>query len=78
MSQPSKNLAGVVNLTLSLNSFSHLFERGRDAADAWIKENYANIGKKTTAPIRAHFTGKDWDSHATHSGPMKMLDKKKK
>ncbi len=58
--------------------FSHLFERGRDAADAWIKENYANIGKKTTAPIRAHFTGKDWDSHASHGGPMKMLDKKKK
>ena len=41
-------------------------------------ENYENVGKKTTAPIREHFTGKDWTKHTSHSGPIKMIDKKKK
>ena len=36
---------------------THLFEKGRLAADRWIKENYENVGKKTTAPIREHFVG---------------------
>jgi len=58
--------------------FEHLFERGRKAATSWIKENYENVGKKTTAPIREHFTGKDWTKHTSHSGPIKMIDKKKK
>lgn len=34
---------------------SHLFEKGRTAADKWIKENYENVGKKTTAPMRDHY-----------------------
>lgn len=36
---------------------THLFEKGRAAADKWIKENYDNVGKKTTAPLRDHFVG---------------------
>lgn len=36
---------------------THLFEKGRAAADKWIKENYDNVGKKTTAPMREHFVG---------------------
>ncbi len=36
---------------------THLFEKGRAAADKWIKENYDNVGKKTTAPLREHFVG---------------------
>lgn len=40
--------------------FTHLFEKGRAAADKWIKENYEHIGKKTTAPIREHFVGDKW------------------
>lgn len=39
---------------------THLFEKGRVAADKWIKANYDNIGKKTTAPIREHFVGEKW------------------
>ncbi len=58
--------------------FTHLFERGRTAAIAWIKENYDNVGKKTTAPIREHFTGKDWDLHKDHASSIKRLDVKKK
>lgn len=34
---------------------SHLFEKGRNAADKWIKENYHNVGKKTTAPMDDYF-----------------------
>ena len=58
--------------------FQHLFEKGRKAAESWIKENYDNVGKKTTAPIREHFTGKDWTNHTSHSGSLKIIDKKKK
>jgi NTE family protein len=58
--------------------FEHLFSRGREAATAWIKENYENVGKRTTAPIREHFTGKDWNKQTSHSAPVKILDKKKK
>ncbi len=38
----------------------HLFEKGRAAADKWIKENYEHVGKKTTAPLREHFVGEKW------------------
>lgn len=50
--------------------FNHLFTKGRAAADAWIKQNYDNVGKRTTAPIKEHFTGKDWDIHKSHSSPV--------
>ncbi|MBX3457192.1 MAG: patatin-like phospholipase family protein [Candidatus Paracaedibacteraceae bacterium] len=40
--------------------FMHLFEKGRAAADKWIKENYEHVGKKTTAPLREHFVGEKW------------------
>lgn len=40
--------------------FMHLFEKGRSAADKWIKENYEHVGKKTTAPLREHFVGEKW------------------
>lgn len=36
---------------------THLFEKGRAAADKWIKENYEHVGKRTTAPMREHFVG---------------------
>ncbi len=36
---------------------THLFEKGRASADAWIKENYDNVGKKTTAPMNDNFVG---------------------
>ncbi len=39
---------------------THLFEKGRTAADKWIKANYDNICKKTTAPLRDHFVGEKW------------------
>ncbi len=41
--------------------FMHLFEKGRAAADKWIKENYEHVGKKTTAPLREHFVGEKWE-----------------
>jgi NTE family protein len=53
--------------------FNHLFTKGRAAADAWIKQNYENVGKCTTAPIKEHFTGKDWDMHKSHSAPVKHV-----
>jgi NTE family protein len=37
--------------------FLHLFEKGRAAADKWIKENFNKIGKETTAPMKEHFIG---------------------
>lgn len=43
--------------------FMHLFEKGRLAADKWIKENYEHVGKKTTAPMREHFVGEKWNKH---------------
>ena len=36
---------------------THLFEKGRLAADKWIKENYEHVGHKTTALIKEHFVG---------------------
>lgn len=42
--------------------FTYLFERGRDAADAWIKKNYDKIGKETTAPMEANYIGEKWES----------------
>jgi NTE family protein len=36
---------------------THLFEKGRNAADRWIKENYEHVGVKTTAPMEDHFVG---------------------
>ena len=36
---------------------THLFEHGRASADKWIKQNFDNIGKKTTAPLEDHFVG---------------------
>ena len=40
--------------------FTHLFEKGRTAADRWIKQNYDSVGKRTTAPMREHFVGEKW------------------
>lgn len=65
-------------LNTEMDFFDHLFKKGRDAATAWISKNYESVGKKTTALIREHFTGKNWDEHASHSSSMKMLSKKKK
>ncbi len=39
---------------------SYLFEKGRLAADKWIKENYEHVGQKTTAKMKEHFVG---DTH---------------
>lgn len=57
--------------------FEHLFEKGRAAATDWIKKNYENIGHRTTAPIREHFTGKDWDAYKKYTTPAKLIDVKK-
>lgn len=65
-------------LNTEMDFFDHLFNKGRDAATAWIKENYDSIGKKTTAPVREHFTGKDWDIHKGHASSVKLLNDKKK
>ncbi|MEM9044140.1 MAG: patatin-like phospholipase family protein [Pseudomonadota bacterium] len=35
----------------------HLFDIGRDAADRWLKRNYASIGEKSTVNIRKMFDG---------------------
>ncbi|MBX9977693.1 MAG: patatin-like phospholipase family protein [Alphaproteobacteria bacterium] len=45
---------------------THLFEKGRRAADKWIKENYDNVGKKTTAPMKEHFVGDTTASKHIH------------
>ncbi len=55
--------------------FDYLFTSGRDTATAWIKENYDNIGKRTTATIREYFTGNDWNNHSRHSAAVKILGK---
>lgn len=34
-----------------------LFEKGRAAADTWIRKNYDKVGKESTAPIKEHFVG---------------------
>lgn len=39
---------------------NHLFEKGRAAADTWIKKNYDKVGKESTAPIKEHFVGETW------------------
>ncbi len=36
-----------------------LFERGRAAADAWIKSNYRHLGSKATVDLRAMFQGEE-------------------
>lgn len=35
----------------------YLFTNGREAADKWLKENFDNIGVKTTALLKEHFIG---------------------
>lgn len=40
---------------------THLFEKGRVAADKWIKENYEGIGVKTTARLKEHYVGEIWE-----------------
>ncbi len=40
---------------------THLFEKGRAAADSWIKKNFDKVGKETTAPMREHFIGEKWN-----------------
>jgi NTE family protein len=39
---------------------THLFEKGRLAAEKWIKEHYNDVGKKTTASIRERYAGDAW------------------
>lgn len=53
-----KDLGWSSKLNTEWEFFMHLFEKGRLAGDKWIKENYKNIGEKTTAPIEDNFTGK--------------------
>lgn len=36
---------------------THLFEKGRTAADKWIKANYDKIGKESTASVAERFVG---------------------
>lgn len=40
--------------------FTHLFERGRAAADLWIKENYKDVGVRTTAKLEEQYVGEQW------------------
>ncbi len=35
----------------------HLFDIGRRAADGWLEENFADLGKRSTVDIRAMFQG---------------------
>ncbi len=46
--------------------FTHLFEKGRQAADTWLKDNYDSIGVKTTAPMKEHFVGPKWKDSNKH------------
>ena len=39
---------------------THLFEKGRAAADRWLKENGDKVGVCTTAPMKEHFIGEAW------------------
>ncbi|MDP3372231.1 MAG: patatin-like phospholipase family protein [Candidatus Paracaedibacteraceae bacterium] len=36
---------------------THLFEKGRAAGDAWLKENFDSIGVRTTAQLNNHLMG---------------------
>jgi NTE family protein len=42
---------------------TYLFEKGRDAAEAWIEEHYEDIGHKTTAQLEEQFVGEKWKPH---------------
>jgi NTE family protein len=57
---------------------THLFEKGRAAADSWIKANYENVGKRTTAPMKEHFIGSGWDIHGHQSSTVYKDNNKKK
>ena len=46
--------------------FTHLFEKGRAAAEAWLKQNFDSIGVKTTAPMKEHFVGPNWKDRNKH------------
>jgi NTE family protein len=46
--------------------FTHLFEKGRKAADSWLKENFDSIGVRTTAPMKEHFVGPNWKDRTKH------------
>lgn len=52
-----QNLGWSSKLNTEWEFLTHLFEKGRTAADKWIKKNYDKIGKETTAPIKEHFVG---------------------
>ncbi len=46
--------------------FMYLFEKGRHAADVWLKKNFDSIGVRTTAPMREHFVGSKWQHRDEH------------
>jgi len=58
------DLGGSSALNTEWEFLTHLFERGRAAADKWIKENYEKIGKETTASLKDHYVG---DLHSGHT-----------
>ena len=43
---------------------THLFDKGRAAGDAWLKENFDSLGVKTTAKMVEHFVGDAWHKGA--------------
>lgn len=40
--------------------FMYLFERGRAAADQWIKEHYKDVGVRTSAKMEEQYVGEQW------------------
>ncbi len=39
---------------------THLFEKGRNAGELWLKNNFDKVGVESTAPMRDHFVGDAW------------------
>ena len=50
-----KNLAASSKMNADWTFLTHLFERGREYADAWLTENFDSIGVETTVDLKAEY-----------------------
>lgn len=62
-----ENLGWSSKLNAEWEFLTHLFEKGRETAEQWIKENYAHIGVKSTADLETNFVGEKWESYQSES-----------
>jgi NTE family protein len=50
-----RNLAASSKMNADWTFLTHLFERGREQADAWLTENFDSIGVETTVDLKADY-----------------------